>query len=105
LRYVEVTNGQHFDAFIDVLPGFSQLYIPVHVCLLQALNTMYDQLKHGVPLPPSQVVHTTPRGSTTPPFSTVVATPITAANVPPFSANPPASNLILMVKATLVIPD
>ena len=100
-----MTNGQHFDAFIDVLPGFSQLYITVQVYLLQALSTMYHHLEHGAPLPPSQVVHTTPRGPTTPPFSTVVATPITAANVPPFSANPPASNLILMVKATLIIPD
>jgi hydroxybutyrate-dimer hydrolase len=104
LRYIEVTNGQHFDAFIDLLPGFSQLYIPVHVYLLQALNTVYDHLKHGAPLPPSQVVHTTPRGPVTPPYNQV-APPITSANVPPFSATPPASNLILMVKATLIIPD
>jgi hydroxybutyrate-dimer hydrolase len=105
LRYIEVTNGQHFDTFIDLLPGFSQLYIPVHVYLQRALNAMYDHLKHGTALPPSQVVRTTPRGPTTPPFATVVAAPITAANVPPISANPPASDLILMNHTTLLIPD
>jgi hydroxybutyrate-dimer hydrolase len=105
LRYIEVTNGQHFDTFIDAFPGFSQLYIPLHVYLQRALNAMYDHLKNGTPLPPSQVVRTTPRGPITPPFTTVIAAPITAANVPPFSANPPAGDLILMDKTTLQIPD
>ena len=105
LRYIEVTNGQHFDTFIDLLPGFSQLYIPVHVYLQRALNAMYDHLKSGAALPPSQVVRTTPRGPTTPPFTTLIAAPITAANVPPISANPPAGDLILMNKTTLQIPD
>jgi hydroxybutyrate-dimer hydrolase len=105
LRYIEVTNGQHFDTFIDALPGFSQLYIPVHVYLLGALNAMYDHLKNGTPLPPSQVVRTTPRGPTTPPFAMLVAAPITAANVPPISANPPAGDLIRMEHTTLLIPD
>jgi hydroxybutyrate-dimer hydrolase len=31
LSYIEVTNGLHFDTFIDLLPGFNQLYIPLHV--------------------------------------------------------------------------
>ncbi len=97
LRYIEVTNGQHFDTFIDFLPGFNTLYIPLHVYLRQALNLMYDHLKNGTTLPPSQVVRTTPRGP--------AATPITAANVPPISANPPAGDLILMNKTTLQIPD
>ncbi len=104
LSYIEVTNGQHFDTFIDLLPGFSQLYIPVHVYLQRALNAMYDRLKHGTPLPPSQVVHTTPRGPVTPPYNQV-APAITSANVPPISANPPVSDLIRMVKTTLLIPD
>jgi hydroxybutyrate-dimer hydrolase len=104
LRYIEVTNGQHFDAFIDALPGFSQLYIPVHVYLQRALNAMYDHLKNGTPLPPSQVVRTTPRGPVTPPYNQV-APAITSTNVPPISANPPAGDLILMNKTTLQIPD
>ena len=105
LRYIEVTNGQHFDTFIDAFPGFSQLYIPVHVYLQRALNAMYERVKHGTPLPPSQVVRTIPRGPITPPYTTLVAIPITPANVPPISANPPASDLILMEHTTLVIPD
>jgi hydroxybutyrate-dimer hydrolase len=105
LRYIEVTNGQHFDTFIDLLPGFSQLYIPLHVYLQRALNAMYDHLKYGAPLPPSQVVRTTPRGPVTPPFTTVVAAPITDVNVPPISGNPLSGDLIRMQKTTLLIPD
>ncbi len=97
LRYIEVTNAQHFDAFIDFLPGYNTLYVPLHVYLQRALTAMYDHLKKGIPLPPSQVVRTTPRGAGAP--------PITPANVPPILANPPASDLIVMDKQTLVIPD
>jgi hydroxybutyrate-dimer hydrolase len=97
LRYVEVTNAQHFDAFIDFLPGYNTLYVPLHVYLQRALTAMYDHLKTGIPLPPSQVVRTTPRGAGAP--------PITPANVPPILADPPASDLIVMDQQTLVIPD
>lgn len=64
---------------------------------MPALTAMYDHLKSGVPLPPSQVVRTTPRGPG--------AAPITPANVPPILADPPAGDLIVMDKQTLVIPD
>jgi hydroxybutyrate-dimer hydrolase len=97
LRYLEVENGQHFDAFIDAFPGYSELYIPLHVYLQRALTAMYDHLKYGTALPPSQVVRTTPRGPGAP--------PITAANVPPIPANPAAGDLIFMNKSTLHIPD
>jgi hydroxybutyrate-dimer hydrolase len=66
---------------------------------------MYDHLKHGSPLPPGQVVRTTPRGPVTPPYTTVVAAPIAAANVPPVAANPAPGDLIQMRKTTLFIPD
>ncbi len=92
-----MTNGQHFDTFIDLLPGFNELYIPLHVYLQRALSIMYDHLKSSTSLPPSQVVRTTPRGTGAP--------PITATNVPPISASPPAGDLILMNRATLQIPD
>ncbi len=52
--------------------------MPLHVYGIQALNMMYDHLKHGAPLPPSQVVRTMPRGG-----APGAAPPITAANVPP----------------------
>ncbi len=97
LRYIEVENAQHFDAFIDLLPGFNELYIPLHVYVQRAMNAMYDHLKNGAALPVSQVVRTTPRG--------VGAPPITPANVPPIPANPAAADLILMNKTVLQIPN
>lgn len=65
LRYIEVTNAQHFDAFIGmpaVLPGYDTRYIPLHVYFNQALDRMYDHLKNGTALPPHQLVRTTARG-------------------------------------------
>jgi hypothetical protein len=42
----------------------SERFIPLHFYLLRALDLMYEHLGGGRPLPPSQVVHTTPRGRT-----------------------------------------
>jgi hydroxybutyrate-dimer hydrolase len=89
LRYYEITNAQHFDAFIDLLPGYDTMLVPLHVYLIQALNLMYAHLKDGAPLPPSQVVYTTPRGG-----SPGAAPPITPANVPPIDPAPADDNLI-----------
>src|SRR5262249_26498740 len=50
------------------------------------MDLMLDHLRNGRALPPSQVVHTTPRGAGAP--------PITATNVPPIADAPPASALI-----------
>ena len=102
LRYYEVTNAQHFDAFIDnpVLPGYDSALVPLHYYFLQAMDMMYAHLKNGAPLAPSQVVHTVPRGGTP-----GAAPPITAANVPPISSTPPAGDLILFRGGTLQIPD
>lgn len=61
LRYVEVTNAQHFDAF-NALSGFDTRYVPLHVYFVDAMNAMYARLTQGTPLPPSQVVRTVPRG-------------------------------------------
>jgi hydroxybutyrate-dimer hydrolase len=97
LRYIEVENAQHFDSFIDLLPGFNELYVPLHVYLQRAMTAMYDHLANGAPLPVSQVVRTIPRGPGAP--------AITAANVPPISANPPAGDRILINNRTLQIPD
>ena len=99
LRYIEVTNAQHFDTFIDsaAFPGYNELYVPLHVYLQRAMTLMYDHLKNGAPLPPSQVVRTIPRGAGAP--------PITASNVPPILQAPAAGDLIVMDKKTLLIPD
>jgi len=62
LRYLEVTNAQHFDTLLG-LPGFNARFVPLHIYFQRALSRMRDHLFSGAPLPPSQVIHTTPRGS------------------------------------------
>lgn len=103
LRYVEVTNAQHFDSFIGlptVLPGYDTRYVPLHVYLNQALDAMYEHLASGKPLPASQVVRTVPRGGTP-----GAAPAITAANVPPLAATPAAGNAISITAGAISIPD
>jgi hydroxybutyrate-dimer hydrolase len=102
LTYVEVTNAQHFDAFIDnaALPGYDSMFVPLHYYFNQALDLMYAHLTSGGPLPPPQVVHTIPRGGTP-----GAAPQITAANVPPIQTNPASANLITFSNGTVTIPD
>jgi hydroxybutyrate-dimer hydrolase len=102
LAYVEVTNAQHFDAFIDnaAVPGYDSRLVPLHYYFLQALDRMYAHLTQGAALPPSQVVRTTPRGGTA-----GAAPPITRANVPPISDAPSAADAISFSGNTVTIPD
>lgn len=64
LRYYEVEHGQHFDAFIPLLPGFSAAYVPMQPHLLAAMDLMDRHLRLRAPLPPSQVVRSRPRRAT-----------------------------------------
>jgi len=57
---VEVTDAQHFDSFLPLL-GFDANYVPLHVYFIRAMDAMWAHLTQGMPLPPSQVVRTTPR--------------------------------------------
>jgi len=102
LQLYEITNAQHFDAFIDnaAAPGYDSRLVPLHRYFLQAMDLMWAKLRNGTALPPSQVVHTTPRGGTA-----GSAPPITAANVPPIATTPVAGNLITFSGTTLTIPD
>ncbi|HZZ93345.1 MAG TPA: 3-hydroxybutyrate oligomer hydrolase family protein [Usitatibacter sp.] len=102
LQLYEITNAQHFDAFIDnaAAPGYDSRLVPLHRYFLQAMDLMWAKLKNGAALPPSQVVHTTPRGGTA-----GAAPAITAANVPPISATPAAATQITISGTTLTIPD
>jgi hydroxybutyrate-dimer hydrolase len=103
LSYVEVTNAQHFDAFIGlptVLPGYDTRYVPLHLYLIRALDAMWDHLRHGAPLPPSQVVRTVPRGGTP-----GAAPALTADHVPPIAARPAAGDVITVRGHTLLVPD
>ncbi|WP_374264983.1 3-hydroxybutyrate oligomer hydrolase family protein [Zoogloea sp.] len=100
LRYYEVTNAQHFDSFIDLLPGYDNRLVPLHVYFNQALDLMYAHLRSGALLPASQVVRTTPRGGVA-----GNAPAIGAANVPPIATTPAAGNAITYAGGTLSVPD
>ena len=101
LTYIEVTNAQHFDAFIDnaLLPGYDSMLVPLHVYFIRAMDSMWANLTLNVPLPPSQLVRTIPRGGTP-----GKAPAITAANVPPFSTAP-AADAITFSGNVVTIPD
>jgi len=99
LHYYEITNAQHFDAFLP-LKGYDSRLVPLHYYLIQALNLMYAHLKNGAPLPPSQVVYTTPRGGTP-----GAAPQITTANLPPIDPDPADDHLITFSDHTVHIPE
>jgi hydroxybutyrate-dimer hydrolase len=103
VRYVEVTNAQHFDAFLPggaVFGGYENRWVPLHVYLIRALDWMYDHLKNGKALPPSQVVRAVPRGGTP-----GAAPALAPANVPPIAAEPAAADLITFSRSTLFVPN
>lgn len=95
LRYIEVTNANHFDSFSNALPGN---VVPLHLYLFRALDAVYANLRNpaGAPLPPSQVVRTTTRASN--------AVPITVANLPPIAASAGA-NAINATSTTVDVPN
>ena len=93
--YYEVDNAQHFDSFL-VFPALATRYVPLHPYVIRALDLMYARLKNGATLPPSQLVHTTPRSS--------VTTQISTTNVPPIPASPAAADLIGFSNGTVSVP-
>ncbi|MFM9435527.1 hydroxybutyrate-dimer hydrolase [Janthinobacterium sp. CG_23.3] len=94
LRYIEVSNANHFDSFTNALPT---VIVPLHVYLNRALDAMYANLKTAQALPPSQVVRTVTRADAT--------TPITVANVPPIAAAPAAANVISVSGTVVDVPN
>ena len=107
LRYYEITNANHLDAFIPFFPGFQERFIPLHYYFDLAVSLMYDHLKNGTPLPPSQVVRTVTRDvfPTDPPTIADLA----EDNVPPILQNPDKADIITFNwkngQATLDIPE
>lgn len=99
LRYIEVLNGQHFDAFLP-FSGFDTRFVPLHPYFNQAMDAMYAYLKSGTALPASQVVRTTPRGGTP-----GAAPALTTANVPPFVSAPALTNQIGFAGSSLNVPN
>jgi hydroxybutyrate-dimer hydrolase len=95
LRYIEVTNANHFDSFTNALPAN---IVPLHVYLFRALDAMLANLRSSaVALPPSQVVRTVPRFDNT--------SLITVANVPPIAATPATGNTITVSGTTVDVPN
>jgi len=99
LHYYEITNAHHLDSF-NQFPGYNADYIPLHRYFLQAMDLMYDHLRNGRSLPPSQVVHTIPRGPGTP-----LPPPITLANVPAIADAPAPGNQITFTAGQVKIPN
>jgi hydroxybutyrate-dimer hydrolase len=102
LRYIEVTTGQHFDAFISSLfasPTAGAQFVPLHYYYVKAMDSMYAHLTKGAGLPPSQVVRPTPRGLEA----------YTATNVPTLlplpSLVPAAGDRIRFEDRVLAIPE
>lgn len=96
IRYYEVTNAHHLDAF-NALPALAAAFVPLHVYFIEGLDRLYDHLKSGEALPPSQVVHTVPRGAGAP--------PITVANVPPIAETVADKDRITFDGSVLRIPE
>lgn len=99
LRYIEVVNGQHFDAFLP-FSGFDTRFVPLHPYFNQAMDVMWAHLKSDAALPASQVVRTTPRGG-----AAGAAPAITAANVPPFAMTPAAADAIGFSGTSITVPN
>ncbi len=102
LAYYEVTNAQHFDAFIGnaALAGYDTRLVPLHVYFNRAMDIVFNSLRNNAAIPPSQVIRTTPRGGTP-----GAAPAITAANVPAIPAAPAATDTITFINNVLTIPD
>ena len=62
VRYWQVRNAQHFDAFLG-LPQYSALYLPLLPYVYAALDRVEAHLDNGAPLPADAVIQTTPRGA------------------------------------------
>jgi hydroxybutyrate-dimer hydrolase len=99
LHYIEVTNAQHFDAFIP-FSGFDTRYVPLHAYFMQAMNAMYAHLTTGAALPPSQVVRTSARGGVP-----GAAPAITALNVPAIAVAPAAADSIGFSGNSVAVPQ
>lgn len=95
LHYYEITNAHHLDIF-NRFPGFNEMFVPLHHYLFEALDLMYDHLENGSALPPSQVVHTLPRGPGAPPLE--------AINIPDIKPAP-GTEAITFADDILHIPD
>jgi hydroxybutyrate-dimer hydrolase len=94
LRYIEVTNANHFDTNANSMPT---VIVPLHIYLFRALDAVYANLTQGTALPPSQVVRTSTRLTN--------SDVITTANLPLIAATPVAGNAISVIATTVNVPN
>lgn len=88
----ELTNVEHFGA---KLPGYAENFVPIQPYHIEALEIMYDHLRHDISLPPSQVVRPMPgenSGSGSP-------------QLPEILMQPQASDIIHTREGRVTIPD
>jgi hydroxybutyrate-dimer hydrolase len=95
LRYIEVTNANHFDTNASAMPA---VIVPLHVYLFRALDAVYANLSQGTALPPSQVVRTKTRAANTTPITT-------AEHLPLIAATPAAADSIALIATTVNVPN
>ena len=105
IRYYEIENGNHFDAFLPNaaaggVQGYDVLLVPVHYYFNNAMDLVWARLKNNTPLPQSQVVRAIPRGGV--PGS---APAITTANVPKIATTPSAANTISVGAGVINVPN
>jgi len=62
VRYWQVRNAQHFDAFLG-LPDYGARYLPLLPYVYEALDRVSAHLDGGSALPADAVIETTPRGA------------------------------------------
>jgi hydroxybutyrate-dimer hydrolase len=111
VRYYEVMNAHHFDAFNGLFEGFCEKYVPLHWYFAQALDILLAHLtdkaqgKEPRLLPSSQVIRTNPRSKDD--SGKVIA--INAENasqfVPRISEAPAANLQITFADNVLRIPE
>ncbi|MBL8514734.1 MAG: D-(-)-3-hydroxybutyrate oligomer hydrolase, partial [Betaproteobacteria bacterium] len=102
LVYAEITNAQHFDAMLGDanLAGLDTRFLPMQRYFNNAMDIVYNRLRSGTTLPPSQVVRPTPRGGTA-----GSATAITAANLTLINASAVTADQITFASGVATIPD
>lgn len=62
VRYWQVRNAQHFDAFLG-FPQYGAQYLPLLPYVYAALDRVWAHLEDGSALPANAVIETTPRGA------------------------------------------
>ncbi|MDX1549744.1 MAG: 3-hydroxybutyrate oligomer hydrolase family protein, partial [Lysobacter spongiicola] len=62
VRYWQVRNAQHFDAFLG-LPAYGAHYLPLLPYVYEALDRTWAHLQEEAPMPGDAVIETLPRGA------------------------------------------